>query len=192
MESGNIGKCPFCNSHTAKTDEEMVEELTKRVAANDAASIFVLGASYYHGYLSLQQDQNKAMELYARAAELGLGKAHNYLALIYDGKGDMKKAKFHYEAAIMAGDEEARTNIGLMEDDSGNIERAVKHWTIAASSGCFKSMHNLLVSFEEGAVSRESINTALTAYNNSCAKMRSEARDAIIRFKLFEIRSTQF
>ena len=59
----------------------------------------------------------------------------NNLALIYDGKGDMKKAKFHYEAAAMTGDDVARTNIGIMESKSGNTERAVKHYTIAASAG---------------------------------------------------------
>jgi TPR repeat protein len=185
-KSGN--KCPFCNSDRAgKTDEEAVGEMMKRVEVNDAFAIFMLGSNYYHGQLGLQRDQVKAIELYTRAAELGLGKAHNNLALIYDGKGDMKKAKFHYEAAAMAGDEVARNNIGFMEDDSGNIERAVKHWIIAASAGSFGSMHNLLVSFEEGAVSRESINTALAAYNNSCTEMRSETRDAAIRMKLFEI-----
>jgi hypothetical protein len=31
MESGNIDNCPFCNSHTVKTDEEAVGEMMKRV-----------------------------------------------------------------------------------------------------------------------------------------------------------------
>ena len=70
----------------------------------------------------------------------------------------------------MAGDEVARYNIGLMENNSGNVERAVKHWTIAASAG-----------FEKGHASKELIDTALAAYNSSCAEMRSEARDAYIR-----------
>jgi hypothetical protein len=42
-------------------------------------------------------------------------------------------------------------------------------------------MDTLRVSFKEGAISKESINSTLTAYNNSCAEMRSEARDALIR-----------
>jgi hypothetical protein len=33
-------------------------------------------------------------------------------------------------------------------------------------------------------VSRESIDSTLAAYNNSCAEMRSEARDSYIRFNL--------
>jgi hypothetical protein len=42
-------------------------------------------------------------------------------------------------------------------------------------------MYNLRVDFEEGALSRESIDSILIAYNNSCAEIRSEARDAAIR-----------
>jgi hypothetical protein len=36
--------------------------------------------------------------------------------------------------------------------------------------------------YKKGYVSRESIDSTLIAYNNSCAEMRSEARDAYIRF----------
>jgi TPR repeat protein len=81
----------------------------------------------------------------------------------------------------MAGHEVARYNLGCLEYDSGNVERAVKHWTIAASAGHYDAMHELRVGFEKGCVSRESINSALDAYNNSCAEMRSDARDAAIR-----------
>ena len=76
----------------------------------------------------------------------------------------------------MAGHDGARNNIGLIEDNSGNIERAVKHWIIAASAGNYTSMHNLLVSFNEGAASGESIDSTLAAYNNSCAEMRSKRK----------------
>jgi hypothetical protein len=81
----------------------------------------------------------------------------------------------------MAGHEVARYNRGLMEFLSGNVERAVKHWTIAASAGNHTSMNNLLGAFKEGNVSRDEINSTLAAYNNSCAEMRSKARDAWIR-----------
>ena len=181
-ESGNDEKCPFCNSDRgSKTDEEDVEDIMKRVAANDAASISLLAYYYYEGIGGLQQDRTKAMELYARAAELGNGDAHCNLANNYHQGGYLKKAKFHYEASAMAGHELARYNLGTMEFDSGNMERAVKHWTIAASVGNYKAMHALITCFQKGYVSRESIDSTLAAYNNSCAEMRSEARDACIR-----------
>jgi hypothetical protein len=52
---------------------------------------------------------------------------------------------------------------------------------IAASAGNYDAMHNLIGAFNHGIFSRESINSILAAYNNSCVKMRSEARDAYIR-----------
>jgi hypothetical protein len=42
-------------------------------------------------------------------------------------------------------------------------------------------MHSLLICFKQGVISGESIDSTLIAYNNSCAKMRSEARDANMR-----------
>jgi len=179
-ESGNARKCPFCNSdHSNKTDEEWFEDIMKRVKANDAASISLLAGSYYQGLHGLQRDEERAMELLTKSAELGFSKAHNQLGGIYHEGGYLKKAKFHFEAAAMAGNEGARYNLGVMEKDSGIMEQAVKHWTIAASAGHYIAMNNLRALFEDGVVSRESINSILASYNKSCAEMRSESRDEI-------------
>jgi TPR repeat protein len=153
----------------------------KRAEANDAASIYLLANSYQLGLNGFQQDQTKAIELYARAADLGCSKAHDQLGDIYHQGGDMKKAKFHFEAAAMAGNEVARCIVGIHEYNSGHIEQAVKHWTIASSSGNYHAMQHLRIAFEKGQLSRESIDSVLTAYNSSCVDMRSEARDASIR-----------
>jgi TPR repeat protein len=180
-ESGNIGKCPFCNLRISLTDKEGAEELMKRAEANDPASICLLANDYYRGTGGLQQDHAKAMELYARAAELGWGKAHCRLADNYYEGGDLKKAKFHYEAAAIIGNELARYNLGFMEAESRNMERAVKHWMIAASAGEYHAMYHLLLGVGKGIVSKDAIEITLAAYNNSCAEMRSEARDAYMR-----------
>jgi hypothetical protein len=82
----------------------------------------------------------------------------------------------------MAGDEVARFNIGYIEFNSGNSDRGLKHWKIAASSGNYAAMQLLQKLFEKGIVSRESIDSTLIAHNKSCVEMRSEARDAAIRF----------
>jgi TPR repeat protein len=185
FKSGNDDKCPFCNSDQAgKTNEEQVEEVMKRVEVNDPASICLLAAHYQQGLRGLQQDEERAMELFTRAADLGYNKARLNLGNAYHKGGNMKKAKFHYEAAAMAGDEASRYNLALVEAQSGNMERAIKHWRIGASAGYFGAMHALRTLFEQGHVSRELIDSTLAAYNNSCAEMRSEARDACIRAKL--------
>ena len=177
-KTGNARKCPFCNADRGnKTGDEMVDEVMNRVEANDPASICLLANSYHHGLHGIQQDLTTAMELYARAADLGFSKAHCQLANIYHKGGDTKKAKIH----AMAGHEVARYNIGVMENNSGNIERAIKHWTIAASAGHYFAMHDLITFFKKGLVSRDTIDSILTAYNKSCVEMRSEARDSYIR-----------
>jgi TPR repeat protein len=186
--SVNSGKCPFCNSdRTGKTDDEQVEELTKRAEANDAASIGLLACSYLHGLNGIQQDQTKAIELYVRAANLGYSKAHYNLGGIYLEGGNMKKAKSHWEAAAMAGHETARCIVGNIEFESRNMERAMKHWKIAALAGDYRSMQQLKNCFEKGLVTRESNDSTLIAYNNSCVEMRSEARDACIQFEIDRI-----
>jgi TPR repeat protein len=183
-QSGNGDKCPFCNSDRSnKTDEEKVAEVMRRVEANDAASICLLGNFYQHGLRGLQQDHAKAMELLTKSIDLEYSKAHSKLAGIYHEGGDMKKAKFHYEAAAMAGHEMARSNLGFVEA-SGNIERAIKHWTIGASAGSYIAMHHLRLCFELGRVTQESIDSTLAAYNSSCAEFRSKARDDYIQSKI--------
>ena len=178
--------CPFCKADTfGKTNEEEIEEIEEimtRVEVNDAYSIYVLGSHYYHGKFGLLQDRERARELWKQAAALGSSKAHYNLGSIYREGGDLKKAKIHYEAASMAGHEVARNNLGRIEYTFvGKEERAVKHWMIAASAGHCDAMKNLLIAFNHVSASRATIDSSLTAYNNSCVEMRSEARDAAIR-----------
>ena len=176
-KSGNDDKCPFCNSDRASTPhEEQVNDIRKRVAANDPTSICMLAGFHQDGRASLQQDQAKAIELFIKSAELGYSEAHCSLGSIYHEGGYIKKA------AAMAGSEAARCNLGVMEANSGNMEHAVKHWNIAASAGSYRAMYHLISCFKKGAVSRESIDSTLAAYNSSCAEMRSKDRDAIIRY----------
>ena len=128
FRKSGIVNCPYCNKEIiSTTDEERVEELMKRVDVNDACSIYLLSNHYREGQLGLLQDQEKAMELYARAADLGYSKAHYDLGVVYHEEGNMKKAKFHFEAAAMLGDDGARCNLGQMEGKSGDLERAGKH-----------------------------------------------------------------
>jgi TPR repeat protein len=180
-QSGNDEKCPFCNADRFITDEKVADQIMKRVEANDPASMYMLANSYEHGLHGFQQDQTEAIELYAKATDLGCSDASYALGGIYRQGGDMKKAKLHYENAAIAGHEGSRCCLGIMEFESGNWERAAKHWTIAASAGHYASMYTLITFVKKGHISRESIDSTLAAYNNSCAEMRSEARDAYIR-----------
>jgi TPR repeat protein len=185
-KSGNIWNCPFCKAggvNIGQTDEETVEKIMKQVEANDVGAIYLLANYYSNGQGGLQEDKEKAMELRKHAAELRSGKAHHYLGSFYNKAegGDLKKAKFHYEAAAMIGCEASRYHLGCMEFKSGKREQGVKHWMMGASAGDFTSMNALLLAFNHGLVSRESIDSIMISYNNSCTEMRSEARDAFIQ-----------
>ena len=186
-DSGNIGTCLFCKTNLiGKTDEDRVEEMMNRVEANDASSICELGSCYYVGKEGLQQDHTKAKILWTQAAELGSRDSHYHLGKIYDEGRDFKKSKFHYESAAMAGNEHARYNLAIKENNlnpynSENVKQAIKHCIIAASAGNHQAMHMLVDLFKQRDVSRGAIDSTLTAYNNSCVEMRSEARDAYMK-----------
>jgi tetratricopeptide (TPR) repeat protein len=181
-ESGNIGTCPFCKSEIAgKTNEEHIKELMKRVKAKDANATCHLANHYYFGIMGLQQDRDKAIDLWKQAAKLGSGKAHCCLGNEYSQMRDLKKAKLYYEPAAMAGIDQARYQCGYIESELGNVERALKHWKIGASSGEYNSMHFMIMYHKMWRkVSKDEIDSTLEAYNNSCAEMRSEARDAAL------------
>ena len=118
----------------------------------------------------MQRDLKKAMDLWTQAAELGSSQAHFSLGNEYrqeEGNwgnwGNLKKVKFHYEAAAMAGHEVARYLLGTIEEMFGNMERAVKHWMIATSAGSHHALHHLQQVFEKGLVSRDEMDSILTA-----------------------------
>ena len=71
--------------------------------ANDAGATFALGNCYRLGQLGLQQNEEKATDLYAQAAKLRSSNAHYNLGDEYYHKGgNLKKEQFNYEAAAMA------------------------------------------------------------------------------------------
>lgn len=74
----------------------------------------------------------------------------------------------------MAGNELARFHIGTKQ------LYIWKYSMIVASAGSHYAMHKLILEFKRDYVSRESIDSVLTAYNNCCAEMRSDARDTSI------------
>jgi hypothetical protein len=51
---------------------------------------------------------------------------------------------------------------------------------LSIGAGECHAMYNLLRSFKDGLVSRDAIDTTLTAYNNACVNMRSEVRNSLI------------
>ena len=67
--------CPFCR--TPRPDEsQFLAMVRKRVDKGDQMAIWFLGVQYSCGHCGLEKDMTRAVELYERAAELGVKEAH--------------------------------------------------------------------------------------------------------------------
>jgi TPR repeat protein len=70
-KSGNYAHCVFCKAEQVNKTVAEHAEYVKRAEANDPILIYMLASCYYNGRAGFQQDRIKAIDLYARAAELG-------------------------------------------------------------------------------------------------------------------------
>ena len=178
-------KCVFCRTPAPKS-YEIMERYTKRMEAGDANAIFSLGCFYDDGLYGMTQDQDKAMELYHRAGELGCARAYYNIGNAYNfGRGverDEKKAEHYHELAAMGGDEMARHNLGCAKARAGNWERALKHWLISAGCGDNVSVKNIQRLYRDGHATKEDYTKALLAYQAYLKEVRSEQRDKAIAF----------
>ena len=112
-------------------------------------AIYHLGIQYRFGRLGLDKDVMRAVELYERAAELGVKEAHYNLGVLYDEGIDVEKdtAKVirHYEAAVVKGDVLSRNNLGCVENELGNHDLALQHFLIAAKLGSQHSLNDIKI-----------------------------------------------
>ena len=173
--------CAFCRTPTPTTDKEIVNRLMRRVDANDAKAMRMLGDFYYDGRFGLPQDHTKALELYHRAAELGDATAYSNIGVAYyNGQGvnkDKKKALHCYELAAMGGYIEARYRLGAFEEDAGNIDRALRHYIISVEGGVHKSLKQIQKLYSNGHASKEEYVKALRAYQKYLDEVKSSQRD---------------
>ena len=173
--------CPFCRTHTPNNGSEILAMTQKRVDAGDPMAIYYLGQQYDFEGHGLEKDVAKAVELYERAAELGVKEAHYCLGFLYskgtDVEKDTAKAIRHYEAAAMKGDVLARHNLGWEEYATRNNDIALQHWMIAASLGDQDSLNNIKVLFMAGLATKAEYAAALRGFHNATEEMRSPNRE---------------
>ena len=172
--------CPFCRAPTPKPGHALAM-IRKRVDKGDPVAIWFLGAKYQYGDYGLEKDVARAVELYERAAELGVKEAHFSLGCMYakgaDVEKDMAKAIMHYEAAAMCGDVLARNNLGSAEYRAGNHDLALQHWMIAATLGQEGTLNNVKILFTKGLATKADYAAALRGYQNAVEEMSSPDRD---------------
>jgi len=179
-------KCPFCRTPNAKSTEQAIERLKKRVEANDPIAIFNHGNYYRDGRNGFPRVHTKALELWHKAGELGYAAAYTSIgASYYKGHGvgvDKKKAKHYWELAAMRGDETARCNLGIDEAKAGNIDRTLKHFMIALRGGYADSLKQIKQFYTDGHATKDDYSKALRLYQDYLSEIKSVQRDKAAAF----------
>mmetsp|Transcript_13604 Transcript_13604/g.32093 ORF Transcript_13604/g.32093 Transcript_13604/m.32093 type:complete len:280 (-) Transcript_13604:206-1045(-) len=175
-----IRGCPFCRTPALTDDSKILAMIQKRVDAGDPVAMYFLGSQYQAGLLGLEKDVTRAVELYERAAELGVKEAHYNLGVLHArGTGvekDVAKAFRHYEAAAMSGDVDARFNLGCLEKNAGNNDLALQHFLISAKLGCDGSLSNVKRLLMAGLATKADYAAALRGHQKAVEEMSSPNR----------------
>ena len=175
-----MNDCPFCRAPAPKKSQSLAM-IKKRADKGDPKAIYYLGKQHEYGEYGLEKDVARAVELYERAAELGVEDAHFSLGCMYaegtDVEKDMVKALRHYEAAAMCGHVLARNNLGSAEYYAGNQDLALQHWMIAATLGEEGTLNNVKILFTKGLATKADYAAALRGYQNAVEEMSSTDRD---------------
>ena len=173
--------CPFCRTPVPTCDEEVLKRIQKRVEAGDGIAIYNYGNYYHYGENGCGQDYNKALELFHRAAELGVAEAYHNIGHAYEigigVKQSGKKANHYYELSAMGGCMMSRHNLGVDEAMAGNMDRAFKHYLIAVRGGVKESLDYIQNLYTDGHATKEDYTKALRAYQVYLDEIRSDQRD---------------
>ncbi|EJK52683.1 hypothetical protein THAOC_28012 [Thalassiosira oceanica] len=174
--------CPFCRA-PSPDKSQILAMVRKRVDAGDPVAIFFVGAKYHVGEYGLEKDVTRAVELYERAAELGVKEAHRNLGVTYangiEVEKDMAKAFRHFEEAAMSGHVPARYNLGCWEYKAGNFDLALQHWMISAKLGEEDSLNKVKTFFMAGLATKNDYASALRGHQSAIEEMSSPDRDEV-------------
>ena len=174
--------CAFCRSPVPENDAEETSRLEKRIEKEDTRAMVNLGRCFRDGSDGVKKDDEKAIKLFQRAADLGSAEAIGQLGS-WAAKGwlestpDTTKAKEYLEDAAKKGDINSRYNLSHLLAEEGNFELAIKHWHLSAAAGDDDSMKPLWGCFSRGRLSKADLEKALRAHKAACDEMKSEERE---------------
>ena len=139
----------------------------------------------------MKGELGRAVEYWAKAAELGDAKAHYKLSRHAGREFEVKERLYHLEEAAIGGHPEARHILGILENKHGRVERAVKHWIIAATQGQDESIKALTDAFKDGVVEKEVLAAALRAHYAADDATKSPQREIADTYGREESRATK-
>ena len=128
--------CPFCRTEGPKTDEEIINQIQKRLQMNDGDAMEYLALHYRDGMLGLPVDEAKCLELMHKAADHGsLGACYD-LGVRYCGKPgsgvplDFQKGVMYWTRGAVRGDLTCRFNLGMFAMNMGDMHLAARHFEL--------------------------------------------------------------
>ena len=179
----DMDSCAFCRTPMPKNSAAELAMIRARVAKKDPDAMDRLGEYYCFEFGDLQEDMQKAIELWTEAAELGSVDALYNLGNAYDrGKGvqeDVEKGAEFFAKAAMQGHADSRYNLACYEGNRGNHDRAVKHFLISAKMGCKSSVEAIKKTFMRGDATKAQYAEALRGYQDAVEEMKSQDRDEV-------------
>jgi tetratricopeptide (TPR) repeat protein len=181
-EAGLEQRCAFCREPAPESHEEHNKRKMERVKKNDPVAMTQVGKQKEE-----EGDFVKALEYYAKAAELGDANALACLGDLYhEGKGvekDMKRGVYLFEQAAIGGHPSVRGILAIHELNNGRSERAAKHYTIAANLGQDLALKAIKHLFVKGIVSKEDYAAALRGHQAAVDATKSAEREAAEAFR---------
>ena len=176
-KQGLENRCAFCREPDANSEEEEIKRVMKRIKKhNDPVAMIEIGKRRYH-----EGDYGKALQYYAKAAELGDLDAQFLLGGLYHhGQGvekDVKKAVDHLEQAAIGGHPLARSILADYEVKNKRPDRAVKHLIIAANLGHERSVKELREHYSDGNMNKDDYAAALRGYQSAVNETKSAGRE---------------
>ncbi len=176
----------FCCVENNKSNSVLIKVLSKMERRGDKFAMFMLGNVYDFG-TGIEQDCKKAVEWYAKAAELGNPLAQFALGRCYrrgDGvEQNDKKSLEWYTKVAEQGNEDAQCTIGWYYENGEGVEqdykKAVEWYTKAAEQENTHAQYTLGLYYENGEGVEQDYKKAVEWYTKA-----AEQEDAWSQYRL--------
>jgi TPR repeat protein len=177
--------CPFCR--TVATTSNTVELVKKRMEVNDPESFACMAHILMEGTYGQKRDEEKALSLMEKGAELGslgamAGLGNAYVNGAFGLQKDIRKGKRYLEDAAIKGNVEARYTLACMDNTKETVSRGVKHFIIGARSGHKPSLDAVKKAFNMGYATKVEYEDTLRAYHESQNATKTDERERALKF----------
>jgi hypothetical protein len=168
--------CPHCKVELPKSLAGIIQQLTKRVEANNADAMYALGIMYQEGKNGVEQDRFKGTKLLLRASKLGSVKANDALVRTCTSQ-DFNKGVHYSELAAKSGCPSSRFFLGNLDALRGKMDRAIKHWQFACEGGNPAALTSILRCVKKGTATWADYRKALQSYQQYLKDVKTAERD---------------